>query len=41
MLMAKGFHDVAEVLLLVVDDEVVSCKLLHRLSLFNLRGTLL
>jgi Rab-GTPase-TBC domain len=36
----EGFHDIAEVLLLVNDnDEELSCKLLHRLSLINLRGT--
>ena len=35
----KGFHDIAEVLLLICDgEEDLSCKLLHRLSLINIRG---
>jgi hypothetical protein len=35
----KGFHDIAEVLLLIYDgEEDLSCKLLHRLSLINIRG---
>jgi hypothetical protein len=37
----KGYHDIAEILLLVTDeDEHLACKLLHRLSLFHIRGTI-
>jgi len=35
----QGLHDIAEIILLVTDEnEGLCCKLLHRLSLLNFRG---
>jgi hypothetical protein len=38
-LLTKGYHDLAEVLILVSGDDLLACKLLHRMSLVNVRGT--
>src|SRR5579862_2760685 len=37
----QGLHDIAEIILLATnEDEALTCKLLHRLSLTSFRGSL-